>query len=65
MKLRNGRRPYRVQDRLLALVILRQMELMRAAERAPRGHRWEKLLKQTLIAAGFLAAGIGLGRLVG
>jgi hypothetical protein len=65
MKMGNGRRPYSVRERVLAEVILGQMELMRRPQRKPMGVQWETWLKNFLFAAGFLVVGIGLGRLFG
>ncbi len=62
---RYGRRPNSVRALLPAEVLLRQMELMQAFQRQPKGHRWESLLKRSMLAAGIFAAGIGIGRLIG
>lgn len=62
---RYGNRPYSVRERVLAEVILRQMEILRESQRKPKRDRWESLLRDFMFAAGFLAAGIGLGRLIG
>ncbi len=62
---RNGRRAYSVRERVLAEVILRQMELMRESQRKPKGNRWETLLRKLLIGGGLLIVGIGLDRLLG
>jgi len=62
---RYGNRPYSVRDHVLAEILSRQMEILRESQRKLKGNRWETLRRDFMFAAGFLAAGIGLGRLIG
>ena len=65
MQQRNGRRPFSLNEHLLAEVILRQMELMQQSQRITRQSRWDDLLQRFIVAAGLFVAGIGIGRLIG